>query len=66
MKEIETVRYIYRITLDDDDDYEDDEDEDLEKENARPGNKGANRSFSEADVKAYEEWGRKKLKEASE
>lgn len=39
---------------------------DLEKENAAPGKKGAARSFSEADVKAYEEWGRKKLKEASE
>lgn len=39
---------------------------DLEKENAPTAPKGANRSFSEADVKAYEEWGRKKLKEASE
>lgn len=39
---------------------------DLDKDPARKGNKGANRSFSEADVKAYEEWGRKKLKEASE
>lgn len=39
---------------------------DLEKEQARPERKGENRSFSEADVKAYEEWGRKKLKEASD
>ncbi|MBQ6552858.1 MAG: DnaD domain protein [Clostridia bacterium] len=39
---------------------------DLEKENTRPEKNGANRSFSKADVKAYEEWGRKKLKEASE
>ena len=39
---------------------------DLEKEQAHPEKKGANRSFSEADVKAYEEWGRKKLKEASD
>ena len=39
---------------------------DLEKENARPAPKSANRSFSEADVKAYEEWGRKKLKEAND
>ena len=39
---------------------------DLEKEQALPDKKSANRSFSEADVKAYEEWGRKKLKEASD
>ena len=37
---------------------------DLEKENKAPAKGTANRSFSEADVKAYEEWGRKKLKEA--
>ncbi|MBR5769293.1 MAG: DnaD domain protein [Clostridia bacterium] len=39
---------------------------DLDKEQAKPAKAAANRSFSEADVKAYEEWGRKKLKEANE
>lgn len=39
---------------------------DLEKENKTPSKASANRSFSEADVKAYEEWGRKKLKEAND
>lgn len=39
---------------------------DLEKEQARQPKRAANPSFSDADIKAYEEWGKKKLKEASE
>lgn len=36
---------------------------DLDKEKTRPARGSGNRSISDADVKAYEEWGRKKLKE---
>lgn len=39
---------------------------DLVNENKKTAKKPSNRSITDADIKAYEDWGRQKLKEASE